>query len=105
MNNLTDQELSAIIEKGNMARRILARRMNARLDARSAELDIEIKNRQDAIELVKIHRVAQHPVVQKYVDQVLARMEKQLSEYSHEQDMLRWQRVPEELYGQPQACA
>ena len=98
-----DHELEELMEVGRVARIILARRINAKMDVRSAELDVEIKNRQTAIELVQAHRAKQHPLVQKYVDQVLVRMEKQLSEYSYEQDMLRYQRLPEEYLGPAQA--
>ena len=103
MNNLTDEALLVLQQEGDKARRIYAQRVNSRIDARELELVAEIKNRIDAIELVKAHRAKQHPVVQKYVDQVLNRMERQLSEISYEKDMLHYQRLPLELIGQASA--
>ena len=60
MNNLSDKELLFLQQEGDKARRIYAQRFNDRIDARELELVAEIKNRLDAIELVKTHRAKQH---------------------------------------------
>jgi hypothetical protein len=96
---LVDEDLESLILAGASARKVLAQHVNARLDARYAELEVELQNRRAAVRIVKAHKEKQHPVVQKYVDRVLEQMDRALGEVHHEQDMLHYQRVPEEIIG------
>ena len=102
LSGSTDLELMEIIERGTSARRVLAQRVNARLDDFTKELDLRAHDQKLAIQLVIAHKNEQKlPIVQKQIDRVIEHMETQLDLLLNEKDKIQYKRMSENDYCGP----